>query len=402
MEENHDHYIKELTGEAHVQNMIEYVQDNVDQVVETIITVCEVPAPTFCERERARLVRGLMSELGGIDAQIDRHNNVVGRYPGECSTARLAVTAHIDTVFPKDVDVSVQQKNDHLAAPGIGDNSTSVAGMLHLIAAWNKTGYKPPFDVLFVGNACEEGLGDLRGIKGFLHDCEECGDVQLQAVCIFDGRMGGVINRGVGSRRLKVTLRGKGGHSWKDFGTCSAIHNLGRCIDSISRLDVPQRPRTSYNVGVVEGGTSVNTIAESASMLIDMRSEAPKQLHRLEERVRRIIKQQTAQSDCTAEVKVVGDRPVGGISDEHPLVSIAQAAGRYLGLPMNTHAASTDANVPLSRGIPAVTVGIYRGEGAHRTDESITPSSLTRGLPLAVLLVMGAVKWLARQHSLSH
>ncbi len=385
--------IRDLANHRQTSQMIEHLHNTLEDAVETIIKICEVPAPSFHEGQRAQLVKKMMSNLADVQAHVDEHNNVIGRYEGKCSEAKIAVSAHIDTVFPPDTEISVKKENDTLTAPGIGDNSTSVGGMLHLMAAWNEFGYTPPFDVIFLANSCEEGLGDLEGIKAFLDNYAQRNDVDLQAMCILDGRMGGVINAAVGSRRLEVSLEAAGGHSWKDFGCTSAIHTMGSIIDHISQIEVPKSPRTTFNVGVVEGGTSVNTIAETASMLIDMRSVEPDSLKRLEGRVRKIISRQVQETGCEGDITVVGDRPVGSIQDDHPLVNLAQEAGRYLGLPMNTHTASTDANVPLSRGIPAITVGIYRGQGAHRKGETMHPSSLKRGLPLALLVVLSAVNW---------
>jgi acetylornithine deacetylase/succinyl-diaminopimelate desuccinylase-like protein len=386
--------IQKLKANPQTQKMLQYLQQAHPIVVEDIINICEIPAPSFEERERAEHVAKRMKELGIAQVTIDDHNNAIGRYPGRDSTARLAVVAHIDTVFPREVDVTVSRSTDCLMAPGIGDNSTSVGSMLHLAAAWKHASFTPPFDVLFVGNACEEGLGDLQGVKGLLDDYAQRADVDLQALISIDGRIGEVTNAGIGVRRLKVEVTAEGGHSWADFGSSSATHALGAAIEGIAQLEVPSDPRTVYNVGVVEGGTSVNTIAEWASMLIDMRSVAVKPLQELEERVRGLIDSRCSEFGADYTIEVVGDRPVGRIEESHPLVQVAKAVGSLFDLSMPTRAASTDANVPLSRGIPAITVGVYRGEGTHRESECMRPSSLKQGLPLGLLILLGAVDWL--------
>jgi len=391
---NWDERLAALGSAPTTQQMLTHLQTNFEAVLDEIITICEIPAPSFDERERAEYIARRMQDLGLSDVTIDPVNNVIGRYPGAVSKARLAVCAHIDTVFPRTVEISVQRGPDRLAAPGIGDNAASVGAMLHLAAAWRAADYQPPFDVLFVGNSCEEGLGDLKGIKGFLDEYAPREDVDLAAIICLDGHLGEITNAGIGSRRLKVTARAKGGHSWADFGSPSAVHALGACIEGIARLPVPKEPRTTYNVGVVAGGTSVNTIAEEAWMLIDMRSVAPEPLRQLEAQVREIIAARCREFGAVPEIEVVGDRPVGRIPDSHPLVQLAQAAGRRLGLELPTRAASTDANVPLSRNIPAITVGLYAGEGAHRESEFIVPSSLRVGLPLGLLILLAAVDWL--------
>jgi len=378
-----EEHIDRLTEQTSVKDMLSYFEDHFDSILEEIVTICEIASPKR------------MAEIGLEDTTVDSYKNAIGRYPGRSSIARLAVLAHIDTVFPRSVDLTVEARGDRLVGPGIGDNSTSDAALLHLAAAWKQAQYVPPFDVLFVGNACEEGLGDLKGAKGLLDGYAQRDDVQLSALIAIDGKMGSVTNAGIGSRRLKVTIKAAGGHSWADFGSPSAIHAMGAAIGRIARLEVPDDPRTSYNVGVVEGGTSVNTIAERAMMLIDMRSVALEPLRELEGKVRNIIEERCAEFGAEHEIEVVGDRPVGHLPEDHALVQIARAAGKQFDLSMPTRAASTDANVPLSRGIPAITVGIYVGEGAHREEEWIEPSSLHEGLPLGLFILLGAVEWIA-------
>ncbi len=389
--------ISDLANRSDVVRMKEYLASNHDWVVDEIVNICEIPAPSYEEDERARYVAEKFEELGLKDVRVDRYKNAVGRYPGEDGVVRMAITAHIDTVFPMHTDVTVKRSDDLLSAPGIGDNSTSTAAMLGVIAAWNAVDYTPPFDVIFSGNACEEGLGDLNGMKGLLDDIAALDDADLGAVVAFDGKMGGITSAGIGSRRLKVDVSARGGHSWGDFPSPSAIHALGACVNDIARLSVPEEPRTSFNVGTIQGGTSVNTIAETASMLIDMRSEALEPLRDVEEKVRDIIDQRCAEFGAEFDIEVVGDRPVGAIGDDHPLVDIARQAGGLFDMDMPTRASSTDANVPLSRGIPAITLGVYSGEGAHRESESMIPSSLKTGLPLAVLVTVGAADWLASE-----
>ncbi len=386
--------IQEIAQRPHIQQIIDFVQEGYEDAVSEITDVCEIPAPSHCEGERAEHVARRMAELGAMEALVDEHNNAIGRYPGEDSCARLAVCAHIDTVFPASVDVTVRRKDDRLCAPGVGDNSASVGGMLQLIAAWKDSGYVPPFDVVFVGTAGEEGLGDLKGVREFLDGYAKRPDVDLGAVLSLDGRIGGVVNQGIGSRRLRVTFSAEGGHSWGDFGSPSAVHILGSAVHRISLIDVPEDPRTTYNVGTVEGGTSVNTIAETAAMLIDMRSVGKSELERLEKEVMNIIRDSAEDGGGDFQVEVVGDRPVGSIPEDHPLVEIARAAGQQMGTSMQPRASSTDSNIPLSRGIPAITVGIYRGEDGHRESESMVPSSLRQGIPMACLILEAAAEWI--------
>jgi len=390
--------IAALAGRPDVVRMNEFMADNVEWVVEEIVNICEIPAPSYEEDERAEYVAEKFRELGLSEVHVDAHKNAVARYPGEDGTIRMAITSHIDTVFPKDTDVRVRRTEDALAAPGIGDNSTSTAVMLGLIKAWKAADFRPPFDVVFSGNACEEGLGDLNGIKGLLDDLSRRDDASIAGMVALDGKLDGITNAGIGSRRLKVQFHARGGHSWGAFPSPSAIHALGACVADIARITVPENPRTSFNVGVIEGGTSVNTIAENASMLIDMRSEALEPLRNVEEHVRKIIDKGCKEFEATYDIEVVGDRPVGSIPEDHPLVEVARQAGARFDLSMPTRASSTDANVPLSRGIPAITLGVYDGEDTHRVSERMFPSSLEVGLPLSVLVTVGAVDWLAGSH----
>ena len=396
MVEGYEPSLTELAERPDVVSMREHMEKNLDSVIDDIVNICEIPAPSYREGDRARYVADRFRELGLTEVSVDSYKNAVGRYPGEDGTIRMAITAHIDTVFPMDTDVTVERSEDRLSAPGVGDNSTSTAVMLAIISAWKAAEYRPPFDVIFSGNSCEEGLGDLKGMKGLLDGLGARQDADLAAVVALDGKMGGITSAGIGSRRLKVDFTARGGHSWGDFPSPSAIHALGACISDIARLEVPRKPRTSFNVGTVEGGTSVNTIAEKASMLIDMRSEALEPLHDVEEKVRNIIARRCREFEAEPRIEVVGDRPVGSIPDDHPLVEVARRAGEMFDLDMPTRASSTDANVPLSRGIPAITLGVYSGEGAHRESEFMTPSSLEIGLPLAVLVTVGAVDWVSQ------
>jgi len=386
--------VSETADRSEIKKMSDFVNRTHDETVQEIINVCEIPAPSFHERQRADYVASRMKNFGCDEVSIDEHNNVIGRLKGMNSTAKLAVCAHIDTVFDSDVDVSVQKEEDTLRAPGVGDNSASVAGMLRMVAALEHAAYIPSCDLLFVGTACEEGLGDLNGIRGFLDGyCQSRDDVDLEGVLSLDGRMGGIVNVGIGSRRFEVTFTAEGGHSWGSFGSPSAVHIMGSSIHEINQIDVPTNPRTTYNVGVVQGGTSVNTIAENASMLVDMRSVGKMELERLEQKVRKIIETKARQGGGESEIEVVGDRPVGDISEEHPVVRIAHASGEQVGLSLSTKAASTDANIPLSRGIPSVTVGIYKGAGGHRKSEYMIPSSLKKGILMAILMTDGMLKW---------
>lgn len=365
------------------------ITKDLPNLIEDIISICEIPAPSFHEQNRAKFLHTKLTKLGLITI-IDSYTNVIARYPGKKSGAKLAICAHIDTVF-SDRSITVKKSRDKLSAPGIGDNSTSVAGMIFIIQSWLKWKYTPPFDILFVGNSCEEGLGDLRGIRGFLDNYAK---EPLKAMIALDGTLGFVIHGGIGSRRLKVTIKSQGGHSWGDFGKLSAIHILGQCIADISNLKVPKNPRTTYNVGMIEGGTSVNTIAEYSSMLIDIRSMKVGNLRKLENEIRSIINKRCDGSQIQSEIQVVGDRPSGNIPETHPLVQLVKASANHYHINPTLGVSSTDANIPLSRNIPALAFGCYTGADAHRSSECIFPSSLEKGIPFSNLAFLSVIQWI--------
>jgi acetylornithine deacetylase/succinyl-diaminopimelate desuccinylase-like protein len=375
-----------------------YFEQNFEQLIDSIIKICEIPAPTFSEDNRGQYVLNCLQNNQNLKIHIDSFKNVIVRYIGKENKAKIAILAHLDTVFPL-LDIKVVRTTTSLEAPGIGDNSASVGTMLQIIRAWIETGYQPDFDVLFVANSCEEGLGDLKGVKGLLDEyCRQPeNNVDLHALLSIDGTLERVTHIGIGVKRLKITVKTTGGHSWANFGRDSAIHIIGNVISEISKINVPDVPKTTFNVGLINGGTSVNTIAQSATCIIDLRSMDMKELLKLEETVRNIINNKTNKKDIDIEIEVVGDRPVGKIDENHPLVIIAKKSGKDIGLEKvpESGAASTDANIPLSRGIPAIAIGCYKGEGAHTTSEKIFIDSLQRGIKFTNLVILRSLKWIS-------
>jgi di/tripeptidase len=237
---------------------------------------------------------------------------------------------------------------------------------------------------MFSGTAGEEGLGDLCGIKAVMHELAG----RVDYVLALDGQLGRICNQGVGSHRHKITVKAQGGHSWADFGAPSAIHALGATIAKISKLDVPKNPRTTFNAGIISGGTSVNTIAESADMLLDLRSVSAEELTSLENRVLAILPEVEQEYNVQIERQLVGDRPAGSQADTTWIVEIIRQVHATLGLQSQVNAASTNANVPLSQGIPAVVIGTYTGRGTHRLEEWIDERSIILGMKQLVLAVL--------------
>lgn len=377
-----------------VKDGLDYFQDCLEEYVDLIVRITEIPAPSHQEKERGEFVRKTMREFGFPVVQVDEAGNVLGFLPG-CDGSRVIVSmAHMDTVFPIDTDVTVRREGNILVAPGVSDNSASVACMLLLGKVFAK--HMPlPHPVVLIANVGEEGLGDLKGSRYFCSHVEEYdfeGFHLRPENLVFlniDGNMGHIVNSGVGSRRLKVKFTGEGGHSWGNFGNSSAIHGLGTAIGKIARIRVPSDPKTTYNVGVISGGHSVNSIAQSAEMLLDMRSVSGEALKDLEAEVRRLLEEAASETRTRFTVEVVGDRPTGTLSPDSPLVRGLLTLGKETGYEFRLEAGSTDSNIPLANGWPSVTMGFKKSENGHKTSEFLYIDSLVPGIKLALLCFAG-------------
>ncbi len=357
-------------------------------ILETAIAIQQVPAPTFDEAERSALVLDRLRALGLSDVEADALGNVYARRPGRATRPALLIAAHLDTVFPRETDLRLRYEGERVYGPGLGDNSTGVAGLIHLAQVMQRHDVPNQGDIWFVGNVCEEGLGDLRGIRAAVERLRHhIGTVIALEGCDF----GTLHHQAIGVRRYRIEAHSPGGHSWGNFGTPSAIHALVRLAARIAELAVPRTPRTTFNIGVIEGGTSVNTIAEHASLLLDMRSASAAALADLIAQVDRLVAAAAGErADVQLKVVTVGDRPSGSIARDHRLVQAAVAAYHTVGANVSYQQSSTDANIPLSLGIPAVCVGLTDGGNAHRQDEYIQPANLGRGIQALLLLALAA------------
>ena len=357
-------------------------------IVETAIAIQQIPAPTFDEARRSAEVAERMRALGLADVRIDTVGNVYGRRSGHTGGPRLLIAAHLDTVFPAGTDLAIRYEGARIYGPGLGDNSMGVAALLHLAYALGQADVANAGDIWFVGNVGEEGLGDLRGMRAAV---DTLGDRIGAAIALEGCEPGRIIHAGLGVRRYEISTTADGGHAWSDFGSPSAIHALVRLAAQLSQIDVPKEPRSSFNIGVIEGGSSVNTIAERASLLLDLRSAAPAVLDTLIRQVEKIVADaRNAEPGVTFAIETVGDRPAGSIPREHALVQLAGAAYLAEGLGAIYEIASTDANIPLSRSIPAVCVGVSDGGNAHRLDEYIEPARLPSGMRALLWLALAA------------
>jgi acetylornithine deacetylase/succinyl-diaminopimelate desuccinylase-like protein len=371
-----------------IQRQVEQVRAaaaaRVSDVAELAARICEVPAPTGDEGKRAQFVCGLLSDFG-YTPEIDDVNNVYVRR-GRGSGTAVMLAAHTDTVFPASTDVSVTRHGTTLHGPGIGDNCLGVAAMLGALRVMDDLGIVTDADIIATANVGEEGLGNLRGVRAAVDRYRE----DLGALIAVEGHnLGRVTHVAVGSVRWRITVTGPGGHSWGAFGKPSAIHGLGRIISAIAGLHVASDPKTTFNVGVIEGGTSVNTIAPKASALVDMRSVDPAELRHLVDQVGEIAATRAGE-DLEVTVEVLGERPAGATDQQAPIVVAAGTILKRLGFEPVFDASSTDANIPISLGIPAVCVGISRGGNGHTTNEYIEVPPIELGLTQLVALRLSA------------
>lgn len=380
--------ISHISAQALVQAALATFHKHSSQTLELAIAIQQIPSPTFAEAARAAFVQQQFTAVGLHDVCQDALHNVYGRYPASQPThPPVIISAHSDTVFPANTDLTVRREGSRIYGPGIADNSTGVAGMITLAQTVRHFNFDLPADLWFVANVGEEGLGDLRGIRAVV---EKFGGEALYIV-VEGGLYGQISHQGIGVKRFKITVETPGGHSWGSFGTRSAIHELARIITGIDRLAVPKTPKTTYNVGVIEGGTSINSIAQSASGLLDLRSESPGELENLVTAVTHIIENAAKRKDTTVTMTMIGNRPAGGIPRETPLVQAAEAALQAVGCQNPRFiASSTDANIPLSQGMTAVCIGLADSHNAHRLDEHLDTTNLPHGLSQLLLLTLAA------------
>lgn len=347
----------------------------------------QIPAPTFEEAARAVHVQAQFAALGLQDRHLDEMHNVYGLLPGENPNCPgLMVMAHTDTVFPAKTDLALQEKPSTLHGPGLGDNSVGVAGVLGLAHFLIDQNIRPACNLWFVATTREEGLGNLDGARLAYTNLRD----RIGAVINVEGlAYGYVYHAGIAVRRLHITAHAQGGHSWLHFGRPSATHAIVRLGAAITNVRVPQAPRTTYNIGLIEGGHSINSIATEAGLWLDMRSENTEALATLERNVRAEV-ERLQTKDVRFKVAVVGDRPAGKIDTDHPLIVGALAALEETGVRGTLQIGSTDGNIPLADGCPTVTVGITRGGNAHRLDEFIEKEPIRHGMRQLVILALAA------------
>jgi tripeptide aminopeptidase len=390
--------VAELLRDARIARAFDFIDSSQARFTAELIRVCEIPAPPFKERERGHYIAARFAELGLADAHIDSAGNVIGFYRGESEEPLLALSAHIDTVFPEGTDVRVRRVGSRLCAPGIADDAAGLAALIGLIQILNSAEIRLRGSIAFVATVGEEGEGDLRGARHLFSEGRLAG--RVSAFVSFDGTtVEFITHQALGSRRYRVTFKGPGGHSWGDFGVVNPVHALGRVVARLADYRAPQEPRTTYNIGRVEGGESVNVIPRSASMDVDLRSVSDLELSRLEEFLLASVDRATRDENAArgasvnklqAELTMIGNRPSGETPRESPLVRLATEASRAMGVTPILNRASTDSNIPISLGIPAITIGAGGVSGdSHRLSEWYDPVGREIGYKRALLLAVG-------------
>ena len=386
-----------VASDSRVQTMLERIAENEPETLAEQVRLTQIPAPPFQEQNRAQYFLEQMRNRGLNDAYIDSEGNVIGLRKGSGDGPLFVIAAHLDTVFPLETDVMVEMRDGRYYAPGISDDGRGLTVLLTLIDAINSSAIPTVGDIMFVGNVGEEGPGDLRGIKAVFRDHPD-----IDGFVSIDGSgLTRITTGATGSRRFAVEFTGPGGHSFGAFGLVSAIHAMGRAITKIGDLEVPSEPKTTFTVGTVRGGTSVNSIAADAVFELDMRSNDAAELAKLEARVRSVTAEAVVEEnerwqnngEITVNFRLIGDRPVGSTGSENPLVQVAGLAYQEVGSPIQQlRISSTDSNIPMSIGIPAITIGGGgSGGGEHSPEEYYSPENSHLGPQLAFLLTLGLV-----------
>jgi tripeptide aminopeptidase len=377
-----------------VRQALEHARQGEPQTIEDQIAICQIEAPPFKEQRRAEDYRRRLEALGLRNVRIDAEGNVIAERPGEPGEPVVVISGHLDTVFPEGTDVTVKREGTTLRGPGIADDCRGLAVMLGMARALDQAQVRTRGTIVFVGTVGEEGPGNLRGVRHLF--AQEMRD-RVDYFISVDGVGLGLTKDAVGSHRYTVTYRGPGGHSYGDFGAPNPIHALGRAIAKISEFQVSTDPRVTFSVGIVEGGTSVNSIAMSAAMQVDMRSVDASALDALDARFQAAIRQALDEENArwpngdrlTVEVDTIGIRPAGSQPEDAQIVRAARDAGQALGFQVPAVASSTDANIPISLGIPAVTIdGGGGGGGAHSLGEWFDTTNSHLGTQWALLFVL--------------
>lgn len=390
--------MRDLLADRRVRQACDYFTQRTAEITAEQIALCEIPAPPFGEEVRAAYLCRKFSEHGLTDSYLDKVGNCIGLLRGKSLRPLTVVSAHLDTVFPAGTDCTVRREQGKLYAPGIADDGCGLVALLMLLKAFAESSYEMEGSLLFVGTVGEEGEGNLRGVRHLLSEGEWSG--QVDAFISFDGPgVERITHAALGSRRYRLKLRGTGGHSWGDFGAANPVHALGRAVARLASYPAPAEPRTTFNVGRIEGGAGVNVIPTEAVMDVDLRSTSAAELQRLDAFFRRAAREAAEEENAARrpgdpplelDLKLIGDRPSGETPPDAPLVRFAEEATRAVGYTPRLDRSSTDSNIPISLGIPAVTLGAGGTSGnSHTLEEWYDPRGRDLGLRRALLLLLG-------------
>lgn len=390
--------LSSLLSEPSVASALKQIETNEPEFLKEQARVCEIAAPPFHEEKRGLELKRLFEAEGLQDVRIDAAGNVIGVRPGAKPRPNLVLAAHLDTVFPEGTDVKVTREGSVMKGPGIGDDCRGLVVVLGVIRALRQAKVQTPGTITFVADVGEEGLGDLRGMKQLFGETLKGGIDQFISL---DGLGTGITNTGVGSYRYKVTFRGPGGHSYGAFGMANPIQAMGRAIAKIDAFEVPKTPKTTFNVGRVGGGTSVNAIPFEAWMEVDMRSADVKSLEAVNSQFKAAVKAAVDEENArweergavSASPELVGLRPAGQTAESSAIVQTALAANKALHLPTHLGEGSTDSNVPMNMSIPAITIGGGgKGAGAHSLGETYDTTDSYLGTQRALLLAVALAR----------
>jgi len=385
---------------SRVRDAFKFFAEHATEITEEQAAICEIPAPPFGEEARAEYLAARFRGCGLAETMIDAEGNCLALRRGANLHPLLVLSAHLDTVFPAGTNFTVRREGARLYAPGIADDGCGLVALLAIIRALNDAQIETEGSILFVGTVGEEGEGDLRGARYLLTEGEWAREVD--AFISLDGPgLEGITHRAVGSRRYRVKFTGAGGHSWGDFGVPNPVHAQARTVARLIAYPAPKSPRTTFNVGRVEGGAGVNCIAQESSMDVDLRSESPDELKRLDAYFRRAAREAADEENAARragtpplelEMKLIGDRPGGETPKDAPLVRLAEEATRALGSPTRLDLSSTDSNIAISLGLPAITIGAGGlSANTHTLDEWYDPRGRARALNRALLVLLGTV-----------
>ncbi len=377
-----------------------------DRMVADIVSLTEIPAPPFAEAARGVAFAAMLTAHGLTEVETDGIGNVMGLRRGIGNGPLLVVAAHLDTVFPAGTDVTVRREGTRLFAPGVGDDTRSLAVLLAFVRAMDAAAIRTRSDILFVGDVGEEGLGDLRGMR-FLFGEGKYREKITAFITVDSPEMDNVVTGGIGSKRFRVTFRGPGGHSFGAFGLVNPAYAMAAAVVALGKIEVPPSPKTTFCASVVGGGTSINAIPNEVWMDVDLRSQSPAALAKLVARLEAIVAEAVNAENVTrdatkgavsAETKLVGDRPAGATDPGSDLVQMATAAIAAHGFSPTHGFSSTDANIAMSLGIPAIKIGSGGSSGrAHSLEEwiDVEKTASLRGMAAgltAILSVAGVVE----------